>query len=175
MVQGIRIDEYDDNWSATFKALQEGLMSVLRGVVLGIEHVGSTAVQGLPAKPIIDIDVIIEGDTDLPAVIDRLARLGYVHEGDLGITGRHAFKAPDSAPAHHLYVCAQNNAELQRHLAFRDYLRTHPEVAQAYGALKREAAARVGNDRVAYTEAKRDFIEQVLLQVRSSSPGSCPR
>lgn len=92
--------------------------------------------------------------------------LGYTHQGDLGIRGREAFLAPASKPAHHLYVCPVDGAELRRHRVFRDYLRAHPAVANKYAALKRDALKRFPLDRTAYTAAKSDFVEEVL---RSSS------
>ena len=94
--------------------------------------------------------------------IARLQPLGYVREGDLGIPGREAFRAPPGTPSHHLYVCAQDSIALQRHLRLRDYLRTHPGAAAAYADLKRELAVRFRDDRDGYTEAKIEFIEAAL-------------
>ncbi len=130
-----------------------------------IEHVGSTSVEGLASKPIIDLDVVISSDADLPAVIERLLKIGYRHEGDLGIPGREAF-ASETSPAHHLYVCDRNSQELARHIAFRNLLRAHPETANAYAELKRDLAQRFGDDRDAYTEGKSEFIERVLSDAR---------
>lgn len=95
--------------------------AVLGDVAMRIEHVGSTSVPGLAAKPILDIDVVIESREKLPAAIERLATLGYEHEGDHNVAGREAFRpgegtTPRTWPAHHLYVCAQDNRELLRHL-----------------------------------------------------------
>jgi hypothetical protein len=104
------------------------------------------------------------GVEHVPLAVGRLERAGYRHEGDLGIQGREAFEPPPDAPWHHLYVLPADSEELRRHLAFRNHLRVHPEVAIAYAALKREAARRFGGDRRAYTEAKTDFVERVLAQ-----------
>ncbi|WP_261560024.1 GrpB family protein [Frankia tisae] len=101
---------------------------------------------------------------DLPAVVARLQAAGYHHRGDLGIAGREAFSTPPNTPSHHLYVCAADNPELERHLRFRDVLRTHPQTAQAYAALKRSLAAQFRTNRDAYTEGKTTFIEQVLAK-----------
>jgi GrpB-like predicted nucleotidyltransferase (UPF0157 family) len=98
----------------------------------------------------------------LAVAIEQLRPLGYLHEGDLGVPGREAFTTPAGAPPHHLYVCAIGTPALNRHLAFRDALRSDPDVARAYGDLKRALAARLGDDRAGYTEAKSAFIEQVL-------------
>jgi GrpB-like predicted nucleotidyltransferase (UPF0157 family) len=136
--------------------------AALGDVAVAIEHIGSTSVPGLAAKPIIDLDVAIRVEADLPAVIERLAPLGYVYEGDKGIPGRAAFIWPPHTPRHHLYVCPQDSLECRRHLLFRDYLRAHPEVCAAYAALKRDLAARYRTQRLAYVEAKGSFVTATL-------------
>src|SRR5215217_165995 len=156
------IAAYDPRWPACFARLRDRLAAALGPLAVRIEHIGSTAVPGLAAKPIIDLDVVIADHADLPAVIERLRPLGYQHEGDLGVPGREAFTTPAGAPAHHLYVCALDTRALGRHLAFRDALRADPALADAYGDLKRTLAARLAHDRDAYTEAKSAFIDQVL-------------
>jgi GrpB-like predicted nucleotidyltransferase (UPF0157 family) len=129
----------------------------------------SPAVPGLAAKPIIDMDVLVPSVTDIPEAIARLATLGYVHRGHLGVSGREAFISPDGKPRHHLYRCAIASDELCRHLSFRDDLLTHPKDARAYGALKKDAALRFADDRAAYTQAKSRFVEAILQ--RASSAG----
>ena len=165
---------HDPAWQAQFEELRQVLAVVLGDAATVIEHVGSTSVPGLAAKPILDINVVIESRAVLPLVIERLAAVGYEHEGDLDVPGREAFRPGDGTrpvvePArtwarHHLYVCAQDNQELARHLAFRDWLRTHDEDARSYGALKRELARVHRNDVNAYCEAKTDFVEGVLAR-----------
>jgi GrpB-like predicted nucleotidyltransferase (UPF0157 family) len=162
LVTPVVIVDYDPSWSATFQQLRDRLAGILGPLAVAIEHVGSTAVPGLAAKPIIDLDVVIADRVDLPAVIERLRALGYHHEGDLGVPGREAFTTPAGAPPHHLYVCATGTPALDRHLAFRDALRADPALASTYGDLKRTLAVRLGSNRAGYTEAKSAFIEQVL-------------
>src|SRR5215472_10924802 len=152
--QPVHIADYDPQWPATFEQLRGPIAAALGALALRIEHVGSTAVPGLAGKPIIDLDVVIGSPADLPAVIAKLRPLGYRPQGDLGVPGREAFNNPPGGPPHHLYVCALGNRELARHLAFRDFLRAHPDTARAYGELKRSLASRFCNDRDAYTEAK---------------------
>ena len=139
----VLIVDYDPSWSTTFNQLRAQVAARLGLLAVAIEHVGSTAVPGLAAKPIIDLDVVIADRTDLSAVIKRLRPLGYHHEGDLGVPGREAFTTPAGAPPHHLYVCAVGTPALNRHLAFRDTLRANAELAQAYGDLKRDLAAKL--------------------------------
>ena len=140
-----------------------------------IEHVGSTSVPGLPAKPIIDIDVVIESEDQLEDVAARLAAIGYEPRGDLGVTGRYAFKSPAGLPDHHLHVCARDNAELHRHLAFRDYLRSHHAEAVAYGRLKQSLAEAHPFDREAYTEGKTHWIERTLQLAQQEQRRSVSR
>jgi GrpB-like predicted nucleotidyltransferase (UPF0157 family) len=168
----VEIVDYDPVWPLIFAELRQVIAPVLGDLALSIEHVGSTAVPDLAAKPIVDLDIVIPSREQLPEVILRLAKLGYEHEGDVGILGREAFARPSSdVPRdgtgrewrrHHLYVCARDNAELARHLIFRDYLRAHPEQARAYAALKRQLARRYPYDVDAYCEAKTEFVEGIL-------------
>lgn len=168
---GVKIEDYNPEWSIIFKDLKCVIEAELGDLLLSIEHVGSTSVNNLSAKPIIDLDLIINNHDMLPQVIQRLEKLGYYHEGDLGIEGREAFGRKDHFTPwhrkkrvwidHHLYVCCKYNKELARHLAFRNYLRSHPEVVREYGQLKKKLAETV-KDRVNYTEGKSDFVNKVL-------------
>ncbi len=151
------IADYDPLWPETFLCLARAITTALAGLLLCIEHIGSTAVPGLPAKPIIDIDAVIKRE-DLPLAITRLSQCGYVYKGDLGIKDREAFKAPPESPAHHLYLCPDDSEEFRRHIAFRDWLRTHPAVAAEYALLKKGLAAKFLSDREGYTLAKSAFI-----------------
>jgi GrpB-like predicted nucleotidyltransferase (UPF0157 family) len=159
----------DPHWPDLFEELRAPVVAVLGDLVVVVEHVGSTAIPGLAAKPIIDMDVVVPSVADIPQAIGRLAILGYVHRGDHGIPGREAFISPAGKPRHNLYLCALGSEELRRHRSFRDYLLAHPDDARAYGALKRAAALRFTEDRVAYTKAKTRFVEAVLQ--RASSGG----
>lgn len=170
MTEPVIIEDYDPRWPQRFETLRARVSAVLGTLAAAIEHVGSTAVPGLASKPIIDIDVLLQSQTDLQSAIERLAAMGYAYEGDLGIAGREAFRAPASEFRHHLYVCQPNSPAYQQHLAFRDYLRTHPEDACAYESLKRSLAERFGSDRDAYTQGKTEFIEAILRRAEASGP-----
>jgi GrpB-like predicted nucleotidyltransferase (UPF0157 family)/8-oxo-dGTP pyrophosphatase MutT (NUDIX family) len=160
----VEIVDYDPEWPRLFAGLRERLLPALRDLPVEIEHVGSTAVPGLAAKPIIDIDVVVPQSGDVPRVIERLARIGYEHEGDLGVAGREAFRQPTGLPEHHLYAVVRGNAAHRRHIQLCDYLRSHPAVAARYGELKGRLAKRHGAAREGYTEAKSKFIDEVLRQ-----------
>ena len=130
--------------------------------MVAIEHIGSTAVPGLAAKPIIDFDVVIASPSDLSEAIRLLGRIGYVHEGDLGIAGREAFLSPPGGPAHHLYVLSAGATELRRHLEFRDALRADEVLRVKYTALKRSLAQAHQHDRASYTAGKSAFINSIV-------------
>lgn len=158
---------YDTAWPAAFERLRDRIAPALGELAVGIEHVGSTAVPGLDAKPIIDVDVVIHHAEDFAEVARRLGELGYAHLGDLGIVGREAFRATAGPPRHHLYVCAAGGAALRAHLTLRDALRADPRLAASYAALKRELAERFRDDRDSYAEGKTAFITSVLLDERT--------
>jgi GrpB-like predicted nucleotidyltransferase (UPF0157 family)/ribosomal protein S18 acetylase RimI-like enzyme len=156
------IRAYDPTWPDQFSDLASRVTAALGALRLRVEHIGSTAVPGLAAKAVIALDVVLESPTDLPEAIRRLGVLGYVHEGDLGIVGREAFRSPPSDARHHLYVLIAGADELRRHLAFRDALRADRNLRDKYAALKRSLAIQYAHDRKSYTEAKSAFIMQVV-------------
>jgi len=174
MGRRVIVVEYDPAWPQQFAELRDAIMPSLRELAVGVEHVGSTSVPGLAAKPILDINTVIESPAVLPDVIEGLATLGYHHEGDLGVRGREAFGPGDGScpeteeprrwPRHHLYVCARDNPEHLRHLAFRDWLRDHDADAREYAELKYALAQVHPDDVNAYTDGKREFVERILLQ-----------
>ena len=139
----VTVEAYDPAWQNAFEKISREVRAGMGDRILSVEHVGSTSVPGLAAKPIIDLDVVIPDEADLEAVIRAMEALGYEHEGDLGIPGREAFRydGKEHLMKHHLYVCRESSGELFRHLTFRNYLREHPEAAQEYGSVKQEGAA----------------------------------
>ena len=168
----IVISPYSDKWPATFEAIRGILSSELQGLYCDIQHVGSTSVPHLAAKPILDIDIIIDSPASLPPLIKQLHALGYRHLGTRGISGREAFDAasasvPRSADgrewmAHNLYVCIKGCLALENHIRFRDYLRENPEVAASYAALKAKIATEPACTLESYAAAKTSFIASVL-------------
>lgn len=153
--------EYDPQWPQLFESLRSSVLDALGDLAHSIEHVGSTSVPGLAAKPIIDMDVIVATD-DLSEAIRRIEGLGYQHRGNLGIAEREAFHRPAETPPHHLYLCPVGSQALANHLAVRDYLRANPEASEAYGNLKKRLACEYSNDIDGYVEAKTEFIVGIL-------------
>ena len=170
-VQGYRdvvVVDYDSSWPARYERERASIVAALGDVmegVAGIEHVGSTAVPGLAAKPIIDIMI---GVRELPVgerCVEPLESLGYEYRGDAGIPGRYYFRKGNPR-SHHLHMVQHGTEFWQRHLLFRDLLRERPAVAQEYAALKKELAVQYRTDRLAYTEAKTPFIDAALARER---------
>ena len=153
---------YDEKWKQDFTSIKSELLQSLGDIAISVEHVGSTSVEGLAAKPIIDIDVVVKKEQINDAIL-ALANIGYIHEGDLGIPGREAFKyfGKEHLQRHHLYVCADDSLELKRHLAFRDYLRTHPDAVDEYSKIKIKAANLYPDDIDKYMEYKAPVIEKI--------------
>ncbi len=154
---------YDSAWKTAFEDIRAKLDAALGNLAIGIEHVGSTSVVGMSAKPIIDIDVVIPDYTVFDAVAQKLAQIGYTHEGDLGIKDREAFKYTDKPhlQKHHLYVCPQNSAELHRHITFRDFLRGNPDAVKTYSTVKETAAKLYPDDIDGYIKYKSPCIEEL--------------
>jgi len=162
MPDSVIVVDYDPAWTSAFEKLRGQLAKSLGSLPVTIEHVGSTSIPGAAAKPIIDIDIVVQSKDSVRQAIRLLSKAGYRHLGDLGIAGREAFESPAGLPAHHLYVVVAGNSEHVRHLLFRDHLRKHPEEVREYSDLKKSLAKKFRNDRDAYTEAKTEFVEEVL-------------
>lgn len=160
----VEVVNYDPAWPAVFKQLKARVWPAVSDVAVRIEHVGSTAVAGLSAKPVIDMTIVVGTSEQMPMLVERLATIGYRHRGDLGVSGREAFARPPDTPPHHLYACVEGNLALRNHLAIRDSLRRDPAKAQAYGLLKRQLAARFPDDIDAYIEGKTQFLLDILAE-----------
>lgn len=162
-VKHVVVVPYNPKWKSDFEEIKAEFEPAISDLILGIEHVGSTSVEGLSAKAIIDIDVIIPDYSVFPDVVERLHAMGYIHEGNLGIEGREAFRYAHKPhlQEHHLYVCPQDSKELHRHVTFRNYLREHPEAAAKYGKVKEEAAKLYPDDIEKYLEYKSPCIREI--------------
>ena len=172
----ITVVDYNPKWAIQFENLRYVLNEKLGDIILNIEHVGSTSVPGLKAKPIIDIDIVIEDPRNsLDQVVFRLNELGYNHLGDLGVSGREAFRGIDQTipkteskrnwPRHNLYVCTNGCMALNNHIMLRDYLREHPEAVVKYGNLKTRLSEKYPYDIDAYISGKTNFIVSSLRKM----------
>lgn len=157
---------YDKAWKSAFEEIKKEIECVIGDLIIGIEHVGSTSVEGLSAKPIIDIDVVIKDYSVFATVVQKLETIGYIHEGDLGIKDREAFKYSNKPhlQKHHLYVCPQYSEELHRHVTFRDYLKNNREAVKKYSLVKETAAILFPNEIEKYIDYKTPCIEELYMR-----------
>jgi GrpB-like predicted nucleotidyltransferase (UPF0157 family) len=159
----VSIQDYTEEWLEAFEQEHDRLVAACGPLALAVEHVGSTSVPGLCAKPVIDIAI---GVTDLltgKECVAALSALGYEYKGDAGIPGRHFFaKGSPEHRTHYVHVEPLNGVLWRNHILFRDYLRCHPDEVVAYGQLKRALAGKFSEDRDGYALGKHGYIESVI-------------
>ncbi|MFO7969879.1 MAG: GrpB family protein [Bacillota bacterium] len=157
------LKNYDKKWEAEFKKIKSNLETVLTDLALEIEHVGSTSIPGLSAKPIIDIIVVIPDYKVFPIIKERLASIGYIYQGDLGIKDREAFyySGNDGLMRRHLYVCTKDSKELKRHIGFRDYLRNNKKLREEFNRIKSEASKVKPEGIKNYLRDKKKFVDKI--------------
>lgn len=166
------LEPNNPQWKTNFEQLQQTLSQLLSGLPISIEHVGSTSIPGMYAKPILDIDIILHQKEFLTSVSTRLEQVGYRNKGEQGITERFAFAQTNAfTPAtgsnktwqeHHLYVCVSGSLALKNHLHFRNTLLQQTELASQYAQLKKQLATQPGMTRQHYNQRKTEFILSVL-------------
>ena len=163
MARRVIVVPYKEQWKSDFDTIKQHLLTAVKDTITGIEHIGSTSVEGLSAKPIIDIDIVIKDYSIFDTVVEKLATLGYIHEGNLGIKDREAFdyRGDKDLPKHHLYVCPEFSLELQKHISFRDYLRSNPEIMLEYSKVKEEGAKLFPDSIDDYIAFKSPCIEEI--------------
>lgn len=173
MENQVFIAEYDTRWPMMFEREKELILARIGPEVVAIEHIGSTAVPGLGAKPIIDIMVALHSLDRAALCIEPLAAINYeyVPEYEAAMPFRRYFrKGARHARSHHLHVVEHDGDFWRRHLLFRDFLRSHPAEAEQYYRLKKELAGRFSADRAAYTDAKTSFIEAAVERAARGEP-----
>lgn len=164
----VQVVPYDPSWPQQFETERRQLLEAVPDLA-AVEHIGSTAVPGLPAKPTIDILAIT---ADLPGLLvrlDRLAAIGYEFKpGSFPDDPHHLFlrKLRDARRTHHLHVLAKGHPAIEEYRLFRDFLRSVPEAAHAYGAIKVRLAARYGENRPGYVEAKEIEVDRLMEKAR---------
>lgn len=167
----IHLVPYDSTWPLEFKAEAARIERACAGLPIRLEHIGSTSVPGLSAKPIIDILAGRPGNVAGEAYVAAFRQLGYEHKGSFGIPGRNYFRR-GSPRSHHVHLVSWSSEFWRDHVLFRDQLRAHPELARDYEAVKRELAIAYANDRERYTDAKGPFIKSVVRRARGDAePG----
>ena len=165
----IAVVDHDPEWADWFRTLHDLIWPAVEDLALRIDHVGSTSVPGLAAKPTIDMDIVVAHVADAPGVVARLAEIGYRWRGDLGVEGREAFRLleDDGRPPHNLYLVVEGNRAHLDHLLLRDLLREDPDARERYAAVKRESAASSPGDIDAYLAGKAPLVDELLARARA--------
>jgi GrpB-like predicted nucleotidyltransferase (UPF0157 family) len=143
------------------------LLKALSGSNIPVEHIGSTSVQGLCAKPIIDIMIGIQKFDDGFKLVDCIEKSRYEFKGECGIPGRHFF-AKGNPRTHHIHIVETDSEFWNEHLLFRNYLREHEDDRKRYALLKRDLARKYPNNREMYTDSKTDFIQEVIVRAKNA-------
>lgn len=154
--------DYDPGWPAAYGAEVARLRAALGDVIARAHHIGSTAVPGLAAKPVIDVLLEVRDLGSLDARDEAMRKIGYEPRGEYGIPGRRYYPKGGDRRTHHVHAFAAGDPHIAEHLAFRDYLRECPDVAAAYARVKREAAAEHRYDPDGYVRHKEDFVTKTL-------------
>jgi GrpB-like predicted nucleotidyltransferase (UPF0157 family) len=161
----VQIVPYTPLWASLFQIEYRRLADALGSYALDIQHIGSTAVPGLAAKPILDIGIAVAAEADVAACIPLLAALDYTYRGDRGVDEGHFFDRGSKAQlTHYLHMLLISNPAWQNYLRFRDYLIAHPAIRNTYMQLKQELASQYAADRASYTAAKAAFIQHILAE-----------
>ena len=172
----IEIVDYHADWPRVFEREAATILEVCQPWVTDVHHIGSTSVPGLAAKPVLDIMPIAGGPAEGLEAVSRMTELGYRYRGENGIPGRFYFdRVVDGRTVAHVHMLPVGHPDAGKHLAFRDYLRNHPEAARDYERLKRELASKYRNDRRTYTDSKAEFTSGIIATaIRAAGSNYAP-
>jgi GrpB-like predicted nucleotidyltransferase (UPF0157 family) len=165
----IVVTDHDPAWAGWFTEVRDRLWPAIAAHAIRVDHVGSTSVPGLAAKPVIDMDIVVADDSRIRPVIEALQPLGYQWRGDLGVEGRQAFRylGHDELPEHHLYLVVEDSKAHLDHWLLRDLLREDADARQAYAALKRANVELADGDMDVYVAAKARLVAELLTRARA--------
>ena len=163
MTREIRVVQYDHNWSAKYELERDRITAVLKDELVSVHHIGSTSIPGMSAKPIIDLLLEVKDIGRIDGYNNEMIALGYEPRGELGLPGRRYFsrEEPKDVRTHHVHAYQSGNMELERHLAFRDYMIAHPDDAKIYAELKIVLARRFQWDVDGYISGKHLYMERM--------------
>lgn len=156
----VEVVPYRAEWPEAFKQEKEGILALGLTTLVRVHHIGSTAVEGLAAKPILDLMLEVQTVSELDQHNAAFASLGYEAMGEYGIPGRRYYRKGGDLRTHHIHAFEMGTPHVERHLAFRDYLRSHPEVREAYGELKLALALQHTTDIDGYCDGKDAFVKR---------------
>ena len=160
----VAVEPHDIEWESTAQQIIMTLKKLLGTLIMDAQHIGSTSIKGICAKPILDIAVGVSDFHDIPEMIRRLEGNGFIYRGQ-DLPGQHLFVCgDDDVRTHHIHVVIHGSDEWDDYLNMRDYLNSHSEDAAAYSALKESLAKRYPDDRETYTAGKSEMIAEILAK-----------
>ena len=158
----IEVVDYRPEWEKMFQEEEKKIRKILGKNCIAVYHIGSTSVRGLPAKPIIDIMPVVKDISLVDAHDPEFRALGYDCRGEFGIPGRRFYAKGGDQRTHHIHIFEKSSeADIKRHLAVRDYLRSHPDTAREYAELKKSLAARYPHDNDGYCDGKDAYMKEL--------------
>lgn len=156
----IEVVSYNSNWKEMYKEESEKIKNILNDIIIDIHHIGSTAIPGIKAKPVIDILVEVKNIEEVDQYNHKMKELGYETMGEHGIPKRRFFRKGGNNRTHHIHIFQTGNEEIDRHINFKEYLVAHPDKAREYSELKEKLANKYNYDAENYTNGKGDFIKK---------------
>ncbi len=162
----VEVLPYSPNWKKQFEVEKQVLMRIFGKEAVAVHHIGSTAIEGMSAKPVIDILIEVNSIVAAAKYVGEMRAQGYVFLGENGISGRAFFIKGGEQRTHHVHIFQAGNSEVARHLLFRDYLRNHLVAAQQYSELKQALAQKYPTNIEAYIEGKNDFIREIDERIK---------
>ncbi|MFC2105088.1 GrpB family protein [Candidatus Bipolaricaulota bacterium] len=171
-MRSMSVVDYSADWPLEYEREITALRSLLGTEIVRAHHIGSTAVVGLAAKPIIDILLEVQSAAHLDSFDIGMEKMGYQPRGELGIPGRRYYPKGGDRRTHHVHAFTVGDPHIEKHLAFRDYLRTHPVAVVEYAAVKREAAAAHETDPEGYMAFKHNFVRRLVARAADGAAES---
>lgn len=156
----IRLSSYKESWKSLYQNECKNLEGILGDLIIQFEHFGSTSIEGMKAKPVIDMMVIVRDIQKVDQFSSLFINLGYEVAGEWGISGRRLLRKGGENRTHHIHIYEQGNKEIERHIIFRDYLRVNEKVAQEYSHYKGMLASKYHDTRE-YSKAKKDYVRNI--------------
>ena len=158
------VTDYQYEWPGQFEKAAEEMERIFGEECIGIHHIGSTSIEGMAAKPIIDLLAVVREIERVEEFNEKMEELGYEAKGENGLPGRRYFQRGGDQRTHHVHIYAQGSPEIERHLVFRNYLRENPQVAEEYGILKKKLANDFPYDIEKYIAGKEELVTRIEKQ-----------
>ncbi|QHJ69381.1 GrpB family protein [Planococcus halotolerans] len=157
----VTVTDYQPEWKRKFQQAAKEIKQIFREECIEIHHIGSTSIEGMAAKPVIDIMPVVREIESVDRVIREMEKLGYESKGENGLPGRRYFQRGGDERTHHIHIYAEGNPEVDRHLAFRNYLRQNPQEEEEYGMLKKKLAHDFPYDIDQYIAGKEELVARI--------------